>query len=338
MLTIRAVRKTFGGVAAVNGLSLTVPPGETLAVLGPSGCGKSTLLLLVAGLLEPEAGAVLWQGVDLRTTPPHRRQFGLVFQDYALFPHLTVFENVAFGLRQQGQPAPAIRQRVHNLLAQVNLPGYAQRDPNTLSGGEQQRVALARALAVAPRLLMLDEPLGALDRALRERLLEDIRAVLRAEGLTALYVTHDQDEAYRVADRVAILRAGQLAQVGTPAELVAHPHSAFVAEFLGLGTLLPAEAAGDRQARTPLGVLTLAHAPTSAQGWVLVRPTAADFGLALNRVHAQPVNVIPTPTHLAWHAQVNDNLTLRLAAPLGTPLPAPATFGLHPAQLVWLTA
>lgn len=335
MLTICAVRKSFGGMAALANLSLSVPTGETLAVLGPSGCGKSTLLLVLAGLLEPDAGSVHWQGNDLRGTPPHRRRFGLMFQDYALFPHLNVFENVAFGLRQQSLPTAAIQQRVHALLEKVNLPGYAGRDPNTLSGGEQQRVALARALAVSPRLLMLDEPLGALDRALRERLLEDIRAVVRAEGLTTLYVTHDQDEAQRVADRVAVLRAGQLEQVDTPARLVEQPHNAFVAEFLGLGTVLRAEAAGERQARTALGVLTLASAPTSAQGWVLVRPTAADFASTVNRVQAQVVQVAPMPTHLAWHAQAGD-ITLRLAAPLGTPLPSPAHFGLNPAHLLWL--
>lgn len=337
MLTLEAVRKTFGAVTALADLSLTASPGETLAVLGPSGCGKSTLLLLVAGLLEPDAGALRWDGHDLRATPPHRRRFGLMFQDYALFPHLNVFDNVAFGLRQHGWSPAAIRRRVYDLLDRVHLPGYAQRDPNTLSGGEQQRVALARALAVSPRLLMLDEPLGALDRALRERLLADIRAVLRAERLTTLYVTHDQDEAYQVADRVAILRAGRLEQIGAPADLVAHPRNAFVAEFLGLGTLLPAEAAGDRQARTPLGTLTLTHTPTASRGWVLVRPTAAVFGLAVNQVCARTVQVTPTPTQWVWHAQAGD-ITLRLTAPPGTPLPDPATFGLHPAQLLWLQA
>jgi len=220
-----------GAVApAVDGVSLAVAPGEVIALLGPSGCGKSSLLRAIAGLEPIAAGSVRWDGRDLADVPVHRRGFGLMFQDGQLFGHRDVAGNVAFGLQMAGRRDPA---RVAELLTLVGLGGYERRPVSTLSGGEQQRVALARALAPEPRLLLLDEPLSALDRRLREHLAAEIGAILRAAGTTAVYVTHDHDEAFTVADRVALMRAGSLVQVGTPADLWAAPADADAAAFLG---------------------------------------------------------------------------------------------------------
>lgn len=232
-------------VTAVAGVDLHVPTGEVLALLGPSGCGKSSLLRAVAGL-EPVAGGTLaWDGADLSGVPTHRRGFGLVFQDGQLFGHRLVAGNVAYGLRGTSwQGRPARERRVAELLDLVGLPGYGARPVGTLSGGERQRVALARSLAPEPRLLLLDEPLSALDRNLRERLADDLRAVLTATGTTALFVTHDQDEAAVVADRVAVMFAGRVVQAGTSAELWQHPADREVARFLGYRTFLPAAGGG----------------------------------------------------------------------------------------------
>ncbi len=279
MLDIVEMRKRFGGVVAVDGVSLSAAPGEIVAVLGPSGCGKSTLLGLIAGLETPDAGDVRWAGQSLLTTPTHRRGFGLMFQDYALFPHRDVYANVAFGLRMQGLAPDAIRERVSAALALVGLTGYDRRAVMTLSGGEQQRVALARALAPRPRVLMLDEPLGALDRALREQLVAELGGILHSwEGRPAvIYVTHDQAEAFALADRVAVMRAGLLEQIGTPDDLVRAPVNGFVAEFLGLGMLMPARLTTNDSAETPLGVWPVAtsSAPIGAVGRLLIRLDAA---------------------------------------------------------------
>ncbi|MFF1531425.1 ABC transporter ATP-binding protein [Cellulomonas sp. NPDC058312] len=230
------------GVVAVDGVTLDVPAGEVLALLGPSGCGKSSLLRAVAGLEPPAGGSVRWAGGDVAGVPVHRRGFGLVFQDGQLFPHRDVAGNVAYGLRDLDRRARA--ERVAELLDLVGLPGYARRPVATLSGGERQRVALARSLAPRPRLLLLDEPLSALDRSLRERLADDLREVLVATGTTALFVTHDQDEAFTVADRVAVMGGGRLLQVAAPEELWRRPATRAVAEFLGYRTFLAGLGAG----------------------------------------------------------------------------------------------
>jgi thiamine transport system ATP-binding protein len=222
--------------AAVDGVTLDVPAGQVLALLGPSGCGKSSLLRAVAGLEPPAAGSVRWAGADLARVPVHRRGFGLVFQDGQLFPHRDVAGNVGYGLRDLGRAERDAR--VTALLELVGLPGYARRPVGTLSGGERQRVALARSLAPRPRLLLLDEPLSALDRSLRERLAEDLRGALVATGTTALFVTHDQDEAFAVADRVAVMSAGRLLQVADPETVWRRPAGRVVAEFLGYRTFL----------------------------------------------------------------------------------------------------
>jgi thiamine transport system ATP-binding protein len=242
----------FGATVALDRVSLHVAPGEVVALLGPSGCGKSTLLRAVAGLQPLDAGAVRWNGTDLARVPVHRRGFGLMFQDGQLFVHRDVAGNVAFGLEMAGVPRVARGPRVAALLDLVGLAGYEDREVGTLSGGEQQRVALARALAPGPRLLLLDEPLSALDRALRERLAGELAVILRAAGTTALYVTHDHDEAFAVADRVAVMSAGRILQVDAPARLWRSPASREVARFLGYAAFLPVLA--DDGARALLAV------------------------------------------------------------------------------------
>ncbi|PFG44629.1 thiamine transport system ATP-binding protein [Isoptericola jiangsuensis] len=223
-----------GGTTAVDGVSLAVDAGEVVALLGPSGCGKSSLLRAVAGLEPLAAGSVAFDGEDLAGVPVHRRGFGLLFQEGQLFPHRDVGRNVAYGLEIQGLARDEREGRVSELLDAVGLAGYARRAVTTLSGGQRQRVALARSLAPRPRLLLLDEPLSALDRQLRERLALDVRATLQDTGTTALFVTHDHDEAFTVADRVAVMDGGRLLQVGTRDELTSAPSSERVAEFLGV--------------------------------------------------------------------------------------------------------
>ena len=237
MLELRDIFKTYEGQPLLLGISFTVDKAETICLLGASGSGKSTLLRMIAGLEAPDAGQILWDKNDLASTPPHLRDFGLVFQDYALFPHLTVFDNAAFGLKMRNWQANKIQTRVAEVLGIVNLGEFGNRKVTDLSGGEQQRVALARALAPHPRLLMFDEPLGALDRALREDLLNQLRGILHRTGIPAIYVTHDQEEAFTIADRVLLLHDGQIVREGNPADVWGDPGSVWAAQFLGLGNV-----------------------------------------------------------------------------------------------------
>lgn len=241
MLELRALHKSYPDGWTLADVSFTVEQGEIVCLLGPSGCGKTTLLRLIAGLETPDSGQVLVDGENVTHAPPHLRGFGLMFQEYALFPHKDVFGNVAFGLRMQGLNRREIAARVAEALALVGLGGFERRDVNQLSGGERQRVALARSLAPHPRLLMLDEPLGALDRNLRERLLDELPVILRRAGVTAITVTHDQEEAFALADRVVLMRDGRVIQVGAPEEVYRKPVSTWVAHFLGLTNLLQAK-------------------------------------------------------------------------------------------------
>jgi len=241
MLEVRHIFKTYEGSMLLNDISFKVDSGETICLLGASGSGKSTLLRMIAGLESPNSGSILFNGMDLASTPPHLRDFGLVFQDYALFPHINVNDNVAFGLRMRRLGQAEIDKRVANSLGLVNLNGFGQRKVTDLSGGEQQRVALARALAIRPRLLMFDEPLGALDKKLKDGLLNELRTILHDTEIPAIYVTHDQEEAFAIADRVLILHDGQIIREGIPADVWANPQSGYVAEFLGLGNVIDGE-------------------------------------------------------------------------------------------------
>lgn len=233
MLTVSDITVRYGDLVALDDVSLEVGPEETLAVLGASGSGKTTLLRVVAGITRPDAGIVTWEGTDLAGTPAHRRRFGLVFQDFALFPHLSVAANVAFGLRMSGTDPASIPAAVDAALARMGLAGYGERPVEGLSGGEAQRVALARTLAPVPRLLLLDEPLGSLDPALRRGLATDLRSAISDAGRPALLVTHDTEEAFALADRVAVLDRGRLVRIGTPAEVWEAPGRAVVAGLLG---------------------------------------------------------------------------------------------------------
>lgn len=274
MLETRELTVRFGDLAAVDSVSMSVDDGEVLAVLGPSGCGKSTLLRAIAGL-EPEAeGRVLWDGADQASVPAHRRGFGLMFQEFALFPHRDVGGNVEFGLRMRGDHRDSRRRLVSEALASVGLAGFEQRSVTTLSGGEKQRVALARALVVQPRVLMLDEPLGALDLDLRARLMADLQVLLRERRLTGLYVTHDHTEAFALADRVAVMRAGRFVQVAPPHELWAQPVDEWTALFLGFGPAVDATVT-ESGIDTPWGRIPASDGQALGEARVVLRPDAA---------------------------------------------------------------
>jgi len=236
--------KRFGDFTAVAGVNLDMPSGEFFSLLGPSGCGKTTSLRMIAGFERPTEGQILLDGVDMAQTPPHKRNVNTVFQNYALFPHLDVEENVAFGLKYQKASKDETRERVGKALELVQMSPFAKRRPNQLSGGQQQRVALARALILNPKVLLLDEPLGALDAKLRKRLQIELKALQEEVGITFIYVTHDQEEALTMSDRIAVMSQGRVEQVGGPKEIYESPATAYVADFLGVSNLMDATAAG----------------------------------------------------------------------------------------------
>ncbi|WP_406500138.1 ABC transporter ATP-binding protein [Streptomyces sp. NBC_00846] len=279
----RGLRRTFGTTTALDGLDLEVRPGELLALLGPSGCGKTTALRTVAGFERPDTGKVLVDGEDITRVPAHRREAGMVFQSYSLFPHMTAIDNVAFGLRMSGTGKAARRAHAAELLELVGLANHAARFPRQLSGGQQQRIALARALALRPRVLLLDEPLSALDAQVRLTLREEIRRLQQQLGITTLFVTHDQEEALSMADRVAVMRAGRLEQCAPPAELYERPATAFVANFVGVMSRIPARPGADGTTVGAFGRTLPVHGtlpgPVGTDGRrgevdVLVRPEA----------------------------------------------------------------
>jgi spermidine/putrescine transport system ATP-binding protein len=266
--------KRFGDTVAVDGIDLHVPAGEFFSLLGPSGCGKTTTLRLVAGFEQPSAGRILLDGQDMAHTPPHHRNVNTVFQSYALFPFLSVFDNVAFGLRYKHVSKTERGDKVRQALSLVQLEGYEKRRPSQLSGGQQQRVALARALILNPSVLLLDEPLGALDAKLRKVLQIELKALQETVGITFLYVTHDQEEALTMSDRLAVMSNGRIQQVGSPAEVYEEPSTAYVADFLGVSNLM--SALGDGRGRVRLGdfQFTAARGDRGARGPVriVIRP------------------------------------------------------------------
>ncbi|MBV8187131.1 MAG: ABC transporter ATP-binding protein, partial [Alphaproteobacteria bacterium] len=258
-LDVTGAEKSFGAATVLGGVDLGVAGGEFVSLLGPSGCGKTTLLRIVAGLLAADRGRVRLDGEDITGRPPHRRDVGVVFQNYALFPHLTVAENVAFGLKARRRPAGEIGATVKRFLDLVHLADFADRSVRALSGGQQQRVAVARALAVRPKLLLLDEPFSALDRKLRETMQIELRRLLRELGTTSVFVTHDQDEALIMSDRIAVMNRGAIEQFDTPEAIYRRPQTAFVLEFVGLSVRLSgkvvAATAGKIEVDTALGRL-----------------------------------------------------------------------------------
>lgn len=241
MLELKNVHLSYGPNEVLKGISLNIGQGEIICLLGQSGSGKTSLLRVIAGLEQETRGSIVLAGERINGQKPQQRHVGLMFQDYALFPHMSVAENIAFGLRSGKMDSQQVRQRVDEFLRLVRLDGYQDRPIDQLSGGEQQRVALARSLAPRPRLLMLDEPLGSLDASLRETLVKEVHDIIKLAGLTAIYVTHDQQEAFVIADRIAIMQHGQIEQIGTPQELYCRPHSRFVVEFLGLHNVVSAD-------------------------------------------------------------------------------------------------
>jgi len=274
-VVISQLTRTFGSLRALDGLSLEMAPGEFVALLGPSGCGKTTALRILAGFETADSGSVTVNGADVSPVPAARRDMGMVFQSYSLFPNMSALDNVGFGLRMRRLPTAERRQRAAELLDMVGLTGHARHYPHQLSGGQQQRVALARALAIEPKVLLLDEPLSALDAKVRLQLREQIRSVQQRLGTTTLFVTHDQEEALSMADRVGVMKDGKLEQIAVPDQLYARPATAFVAEFVGTMNRIPGELSGTGQVRA-LDTLVPVHGERPADGTgtvdVLVRP------------------------------------------------------------------
>jgi spermidine/putrescine transport system ATP-binding protein len=311
-----SLTKRFTEVA-VDNIDLNVASGEFFSLLGPSGCGKTTTLRLIAGFEQPTAGRILLDGVDVSAVPPHRRNVNTVFQSYALFPFLTVFDNVAFGLRNRRPSKTELEQRVNSALELVHLGAFAKRRPGQLSGGQQQRVALARALVLQPSVLLLDEPLGALDAKLRRSLKVELKALQEQVGITFLYVTHDQEEALTMSDRLAVMRDGQIVQIGPPAEVYEQPADTYVADFLGVSNLMPVQVVSrgpGAQCEVKLGesVLTVEHGGLDApqESHAVIRPERVrieEYGsLGQNRVPAMVSRLV----YLGSSTQV----FLRLAA------------------------
>ena len=345
MLSIEHIQKNYEGKPLLIDVSFELHEDETICLLGPSGSGKSTLLRIIAGLEEAEGGRVCWKGDDLAQLPPHKRHFGLMFQDYALFPHRNVAENIAFGLRMQNRPKPEIETLVKTALETINMVGFADRKVTELSGGEQQRVALARALAPEPRLIMLDEPLGALDRTLREQLSGELRRILRETKVPAIYVTHDQEEAFAIADRLLLLHEGIILQSGKPHEIYHHPKNLWVAKFFGLGNLIKGKVTerSPLNVDSPLGTIQAScdqEAPQiGADTWLLFRPTQAcqNVDECSNKITGEVVDQLFQGEDYAVTLRINDAVPLfngRLSKPaqIGDTL----TLGYHDQDILCL--
>ena len=299
VLELAGVTKQFGAVTAVDRLTERFGGGEYFCILGPSGCGKTTLLRLVAGFETPDTGAIRLHGADVASTPPERRDVNVVFQSYALFPHLSVTDNIGFGLRMKKLPRAELRQRVRDALRLVHLEQEAERLPQQLSGGQQQRVALARALVNRPAVLLLDEPLSALDHALRLRMQQELRRIQRETGVTFLHITHDQSEALSLADRIAVMRAGRFVQVGSPRDVYLRPASRFVASFVGAANLLDVDidASGWAVAGAAFRVRLPADGFRAGRAVLAIRPEAVQVVVAAGAAPDPPRGVV---RHLAF--------------------------------------
>jgi putrescine transport system ATP-binding protein len=327
LLRIEGLTKRFGAYLAVDDLSLAIYPGEFFALLGPSGCGKTTLLRLLAGFERANAGRILLDGIDLLPVPPHRRPVNMMFQSYALFPHLTVAGNVAFGLKQEGLPKAQIAERVAEMLALVRLENFGARKPHELSGGQRQRVALARSLVKRPRVLLLDEPMAALDKKLRGETQFELMELQRRLGLTFIIVTHDQSEAMTVADRIAVMDRGRLMQVAPPAEIYEQPNSRWVADFIGTVNLLEGRVGPDGTSveGTALGRLHVAAkiaAEPGATVWVAVRPEQLRMTPNPGAADSQSALESDAAATLTDVAYLGDLSIYRLRTDSGVPLQA----------------
>ena len=312
---LRDLTRAFGATRALDGLSIEMAPGELVALLGPSGCGKTTALRIVAGFETADTGAVLVDGKDISSVPAARRDMGMVFQSYSLFPNMSALDNVGFGLRMRKTGAGERRQRAGDLLDMVGLAPQASQYPHQLSGGQQQRVALARALAIEPRVLLLDEPLSALDAKVRLQLREQIRTLQRRLGTTTLFVTHDQEEALSMADRVGVMSNGRLEQIAAPDELYTNPATAFVAEFVGVMNRIPGELqAGDQVTALGGTVPVRGHRPVQTSVDVLVRPE----GLRLEVVE-NGNGIVTTRTFLGSVTRVGVQLSGAVAVQVDRP-------------------
>jgi spermidine/putrescine transport system ATP-binding protein len=320
-ISARNVVKAFGQgsttVRALDDVSVDIRQGEFFTLLGPSGCGKTTLLRLIAGFEMPSAGTILLDGADITTLPPNRRPVNTVFQSYALFPHLTVADNVAFGLQMQGKPAAEVKERTAEMLALVKLETMAGRKTAQLSGGQQQRVALARALAPQPKVLLLDEPLSALDLKLRKEMQIELKRLQLETGITFVFVTHDQEEALTMSDRIAVMSAGQIQQVGTAKDIYIHPKNRFVASFIGETNFLQgtAEAGGLRLATGER--IELPGLPAGGAATVSVRPEQVRLGLPSDGLKATVVALVyfGTDTHCHLHLADGTEVVARLQSP-----------------------
>ena len=336
VVELRGCTRDFGTVRAVDALDLAVHEGELLSLLGPSGCGKTTTLNLIAGFVAPSAGRVIVDGQDVTARPPHERGLGVVFQSYALFPHMSVFENVAFGLRERRVAKSEIGRRVGEALALVRLQGQGERRPRQLSGGMQQRAALARALVYAPRVLLLDEPLAALDRKLREEMRAELREILREVGITTVFVTHDQEEALSLSDRIAVMNQGRIEQLGPPRAVYERPATRFVADFIGGSSRLRGRASAPDRVDLGAGVsvevrlarplqvgedVTLGIRPER----VAVAPRGAAGGTGANRL----VGRITRLTYLGAQTEVAVEIAggQSLVGLVAEPCPAPLAVG-----------
>jgi ABC-type Fe3+/spermidine/putrescine transport system ATPase subunit len=347
MTTIRldSVRRTFGAVRAVDNVSATIEEGRLFTLLGPSGCGKTTLLRMVAGFCDVEAGSIWFDDRRIDTLPAHHRNTGMVFQNYAIFPNLTVEGNVAYGLRARKVKPADIAARVERALERVRLGGYGSRWPHQLSGGQLQRVAIARVLVIEPAVLLFDEPLSNLDAQLRTQMRVEIRQLQQSLGLTTIYVTHDQEEALAISDRIAILRSGKIEQVGSPEEIYQHPRTAFVAEFLGGTNMLPGIAGRTDGHTTEVAscgttIIVDGKVETGQKLFLSIRPESLRLGQGSERpvLHAKLVLREFLGQIQRLHATLPDGTTIRVSTlgslQVGVPAGAELAFAYDPAQII----